>query len=193
MAITPISAAITASNGWAPRRRSASSRTVPALAASTAGNSGSPVRRLSPRPAPRSSARSVAIATTSAPSHAASATGSTRPVADVLRKAAAADQAELRRLRLNDDRGHVRRHNNPNQLVPELGPRFDVGGEVPGVDVGDSGDERGAEKQPAPRHTLHRADGRRLPTGRCAAWLHHLSDVTARAIRATGVDIFSPP
>ncbi len=101
---------------------------------------------------PTTSARSVAMATSSACTHSpqhdrtrGSAPGSSpagcAPVA----------RPELRRQALHQHRHEVGRDDHPEQQVAELGAGGDVGREVAGVDVGDGGDEgRAEERQPAP-------------------------------------------
>ena len=74
--------------------------------------------------------------------------GSREVLAAVLRQGEAGNDAQLGGEVL-DEHGHgVRPEQNPEQAVAELRAAEDVGGEVAGVDVGDGGDEGGAEVGP---------------------------------------------
>src|SRR6185437_3467098 len=74
--------------------------------------------------------------------------GAGEVAAAVLWEGEAGDDAELGREVL-DEHGHdVRPEQNPEQAIAELSSAEDVGGEVAGVDVGDGGDEGGAEVGP---------------------------------------------
>ena len=121
---------------------------APAPAISPAGKSGIPNSRLSPSAAPTTSAMSVDIATSSACSQ--------RPI-EVRREKFSRQSSgrflpgrdpELRRLGLDQHRDQVCGDDHPEQQIAELRPAGDVGREVAGVDVGDGGDERRAEKRP---------------------------------------------
>ena len=79
-----------------------------------------------------------------------------------LGKVLAGGDAELRRLGLDHHRDQVGREDHPEQQVAELGAAGDVGREVARVDVGDRGDERGAEERPdAPRPAAAASSERR--------------------------------
>jgi hypothetical protein len=64
-------------------------------------------------------------------------------VAD-LRKAHARHETELGGLVLDEHRHQARHRDDPQEQVAVLGPSLEVGGEVPGVDVRNGGDERRA-------------------------------------------------
>ena len=63
-----------------------------------------------------------------------------------LGQVAAGGDPELRRERLDQHRHQVRGEDHPAERVAELRAAGDVGREVAGVDVGDAGDEGGAEE-----------------------------------------------
>ena len=70
-------------------------------------------------------------------------------VGDGFGQRAAGDQAELGRQVLHQAGHGVGHDDDPHQKEAELRAGADVGGDVAGVDVGDGGDERGAEQKPA--------------------------------------------
>ena len=69
----------------------------------------------------------------------------THPRPDQGGQSLAGDDAELRRLVLNQHGDDVGQHQHPDQQKPVSGPCGDVGCDVARVDVGDRGDEGGAE------------------------------------------------
>ena len=75
-------------------------------------------------------------------------------VAAHLREVAARRDPELRRERLHDHRHQVRGEDDPEQEVAELRAGRNVRGEVPGIDVGDRGDERRPEERPESAQAL---------------------------------------
>ena len=74
--------------------------------------------------------------------------GSREVLAAVLRQGEAGDDAQLGGEVLDEHRHGVRPEQDPEQAVAKLRAAEDVGGEVAGVDVGDRGDEGGAEVGP---------------------------------------------
>ena len=80
-------------------------------------------------------------------------------LATELREVVPRSEPELRRQGLDQHRCQVRSDDHPDERQSELRAAGDVGGEVPRIDVGDAGDERGAEERPdapaiAAQHTL---------------------------------------
>ena len=110
-------------------------------------NGGTPKSRLSAIAAPTNSARSVAMAMISAWIHRPQVTGRGKALPGQLRQAVAGGDADLGRQVLHEHRHQVRGDDHPHQQVAVLGAAGDVGGEVAGVDVGDRGDEGGAEQR----------------------------------------------
>ena len=101
---------------------------------------------------PITSARSVAMATSSACTHMPRVTAPGEVVAAQLGQVPAGGQAQLGRQGLDQHRQQVGHHDDPDQQVAEPGAGGEVGGEVAGVDVRDRGDEGGAEQdQPRPQ------------------------------------------
>ena len=141
---------MTRSNTRWPRRfwtASSSSDTAPVITPPT--SSGRSNSRCSAMAPPTTSARSVAMATNSACSQYAIRVGRAGVVGDGLGQRAPGDQAELGRQVLHQAGHRVGHHDDPHQQEAELRAGADVGGDVAGVDVGDGGDERRAEQQPA--------------------------------------------
>ena len=145
---TPTRPAITASSRRKPRRCSARITKAPAPAIRPAGKSGIPNRRLRPSAAPTNSARSVAIATSSAWTQSPREVRRVNSDRQTSGQVPAGGDPELRRLGLDQHRHQVRGEDDPEQHVAELGAAGDVGGEVAGVDVRDRGDEGRAEEGP---------------------------------------------
>ena len=106
-----------------------------------------PNSRLSAIAAPTNSARSVAIAISSAWTHRPNETPAREVLAAQLGQAAPGRDADLGRQELDQHRHQVRDEDHPQQQVAELGAAGDVGGEVAGVDVGDRGHERRADER----------------------------------------------
>ena len=85
------------------------------------------------------------------------------PLAHDLRVVTVGDDPELGREVLDQHRHQVREQHDPQQEVAVLRAALEVGGEVPRVDVGDRGDERGPEHRqrrahsPTREQTLERA------------------------------------
>ena len=65
-------------------------------------------------------------------------------VAAHFREVAAGDDAELGRQRLEQHRDQIGEQHDPEQSVAVSGAGLDVGGEIPGVHIGDRGDDRRA-------------------------------------------------
>ena len=101
--------------------------------------------------APTNSARSVAMAMSSAWTHRPHDDRAREVLAAQLGQVAAGRDADLRREVLDQHRHQVRREQHPQQQVAVLRAAGDVRGEVAGVDVGDAGDERRARAAPACR------------------------------------------
>ena len=74
--------------------------------------------------------------------------GTRESVTAVLREGFAGGDAQLGGEILHEDGHEVRPEEDPEQLVAEAGASVEVGGEVAGIDVGDAGDEGGAEVGP---------------------------------------------
>ena len=70
-------------------------------------------------------------------------------VGDRLRQRAAGDEAELGRQELHQAGHRVGHDDDPDEQEAELRAGADVGGDVAGIDVGDGGDERRPEQEPA--------------------------------------------
>ena len=90
-------------------------------------------------------------------------------VAAHLGQVAAGGHAELRGEGLDQHRDEVRRDDHPQQQEAVVRAGGEVGGEVAGVDVGDGGDEGGAEERDRSAHTAplpDLADRRRGRVGR---------------------------
>ena len=98
---------------------------------------------------PITSARSVAIATNSACSQYDQPSRGAASVADGLGQRQPAHQTQLRRQVLHQAGHRVGHHDDPDQQEAELGAGADIGGDVARVDVGDRGDERRTEQNPA--------------------------------------------
>jgi hypothetical protein len=75
-----------------------------------------------------------------------------KSIAADLGEAPAGGDAELRAQMLHEHRHQVCREDHPKQQVTVLGAALDVGGEVAGIDVGDTGHERRAEQRGDPAH-----------------------------------------
>src|SRR5215210_5086243 len=102
---------------------------APTAVMSPAGNKGMPKRRLRASAAPMNSARSVAIAITSACIHKASVTGRGKRSAH-LGEVLARGDPKLGRHRLDEHRHEVRRQDYPQEHIPVARPSRDIGGEV---------------------------------------------------------------
>ena len=112
-----------------------------------ATNGGTPKSRFSAIAAPTNSARSVAIAIASACSQSPNVTGFLKCSRQSSGQVLAGRDAGLRAQVLDEHRHQVRGDDHPHEHVAVLGAARDVGGEVAGVDVGDGGDEGGAEQR----------------------------------------------
>ena len=111
-----------------------------------AGEQRDPEQQVQRDAPPITSARSVAMATSSACTHMPARHPAREVVAAQLRQVAPGGQAELGRQRLDQHGQQVGRDDHPEQQVAVLGAGGEVGGEVAGVDVGDGGDERRPEQ-----------------------------------------------
>ena len=80
------------------------------------------------------------------------------PLPADLGQVASRGDAELRRQRLDQHRHQVRGDDHPDERVAELRAAGDVRGEVAGVDVGDAGDECGAEERQEPERAIAAQD-----------------------------------
>ena len=109
-----------------------------------------PKSRLKPSAAPRNSARSVAIATTSISDPHRPDDRPREALAADARPGSARGDAELGGERLDEHRHQVAGDDHPQQRVAELRAALDVGGEVAGVHVGDAGDEGRPEERQQP-------------------------------------------
>ena len=112
---------------------------------SPAGKSGTLKSRLSAIAAPTNSARSVAMAMSSAWTHRPQVTGRGKCSRHSSGRLRPGGDADLRRQVLDQHRHQVGGEQDPQQQVAVLGAAGDVRREVARVDVGDAGDERGAE------------------------------------------------
>ena len=148
--MTPTSAAMTASSRRKPERWRARITNAPEPARSAAGKSGMPKRRWSPSAAPSTSARSVAMAISSAWIHRPSDTGA-RMIAAHLGEVAAGRDPELRRERLDDHRHQVRRKDDPQKQVAELGPGRTFVAKLPGSTYATAAMNAGPRKGQSPR------------------------------------------
>ena len=88
--------------------------------------------------------------------------------AAVLRECEAGDDAQLGGEVLDEHRHGIGPEQDPEQAIAELRAAEDVGGEVAGVDVGDRGDESGAEVRP---HFIAMEVRQEAASGRGRKWL----------------------
>ena len=109
-----------------------------------------PKRMLRPIAAPMNSARSVAIAITSAWSQSATLVLRENRSRQTSGRFMPGGDPELRAHRLDHHRHQVRHEDDPEQQVAELRAAGHVRREVAGVDVRDRRDERRPEKRPEP-------------------------------------------
>ena len=166
MPITATNAVITASSGRKPYRWSPRIRNVITPVMTAAGKSGMWSSSLIPSAAPRNSARSVAIAITSAWIQSPIEVRREKLLAADLREIPARCDPELRRQRLDQHRHQVRRDDHPDEREAELGSARDVRREVAGIHVGHAGDEGRAQEGRTPQRdfpwsTRSPAPGRR--------------------------------
>ena len=132
-------------------------------------NGGTPNRRLSAIAAPTNSARSVAMAMISACTHRPQVTGRGSAARHSSGRLRPGGDADLGRQVLHEHRHQVRGDDHPDEQEAVLRAAGDVRGEVARVDVGDCGDEGGAEhgeaaaERPAGADRAQRADLRRGP------------------------------
>ena len=171
------------SNGRAPlvcRPSRANATTAVIIPPASSGRPNSRCRAMAP---PRTSARSVAMATSSACTQSPRVTGLREVVPAQLREVLAGRDARLGGEVL-DEHGHqVADDEDPDQQVPELGTGGDVGGEVPGIDVGDRGHEGRTERAGAVRRR------NATPTSRDLAFNMAGSLLGTRQRRRSGVGI----
>ena len=114
---------------------------TPAANSGTSGKS-----RWMPIAAPMNSARSVAMAMTSAWIHSPTTAGYGKLLPADLGQVEAGRDAELGAHRLDEHRHEVGGEDDPQEHVAVLRAARDVGGEVARVDIGDGGDKRRAEE-----------------------------------------------